>query len=134
MQKLGLVKLAPSTAQVLVTVMDPSHITDYQMLTRELRQAGINTELYLGEEKSLAKQLQYANRQEIPVAVIIGSNEFAENEVTIKNLKRGAELQDTKKTARGKERDEWLKVSRSAQVTVRRQQCLEQIRTMLNSE
>ncbi len=131
MQKLGLIKLAPSTAQVLVTVMEPIHITDYQKITRELRQGGINTELYLGEEKSLSKQLQFANRQQIPVAVIIGSDEFAKNEATIKNLKRGAELQDGKKLGKGKERDEWLRLSRTAQVTVSRRQYLEQIRTLL---
>jgi histidyl-tRNA synthetase len=131
MQKLGLVEFAASTAQVLVTVMEPARIVEYQKLTRELRQAGVNTELYLGEEKGLGKQLQYANRQQIPIAVLIGSDEFAKNTVTIKNLKLGAQLQDKKATAAGKERDEWLKLSRSAQVTVPREEYLGRIRDML---
>ena len=133
MQKLGLVELAASTAQVLVTVMEPGRIDEYQRVTRELRQAGIKTEMYLGDEKSLGKQLQYANRQQIPVAVLIGSDEFTKGEVTIKNLKLGAQLQDEKKTAVGKERDEWLRLSRTAQVTVPRSQCLDQIRRMLTT-
>lgn len=130
MQDLGLAESPPATASVLVTVMEPARIAYYQQLTRDLRQAGINTELYLGEEQGLGKQLQYANRLEIPVAVIVGSDEFAKGEVTIKNLKLGASLQDKKKAA-GKERDEWLKLSRSVQVTVPRERCVEQIRGML---
>jgi histidyl-tRNA synthetase len=120
MEKLGLVELAPATAKVLVTVMDPARIADYQKITRELRESGINTEMYLGDEASLGKQLQYANRQDIPVAVIIGSEEFARDEVTVKNLQLGARLQDKKKTAAGKEREEWLRLSRTVQTTVPR--------------
>jgi histidyl-tRNA synthetase len=101
-------------------------------VTRELRLAGIRTEMYLGEEKGLGKQLQYANRQQIPLAVIIGGDEFAKDEVTIKNLKLGAQLQDKKK-AEGKERDEWLQLSRSVQVSVPRPAFVERIRSMLTT-
>lgn len=131
MQKLGLVQLTNATAQVLVTVMEPSRIAEYQQLTREIRQAGINAEMYLGDEKSLGKQLQYANRQQIPVAVIIGSDEFSKGEVTLKDLLLGAALQDKKKTVTGKERDEWLRLSRTVQSTVARGRCIEEIRTIL---
>ena len=131
MQKLGLVGDAPATAAVIVTIMEPARLGDYQSLTRELRLQGINTELYLGDERSLGKQLQYANRQQIPVAVIIGSDEFARGEITIKNLKLGAELQDRKKSKDGKEREEWLKLSRSVQLTVPRQDAARHIREML---
>ncbi len=102
MQKLGLVQMVSSTAQVLVTVMEPARMNDYMKLTRRLRAEGINTELYLGEESGLGKQLQYANRLQIPVAIIMGSDEFANNEITVKDLLLGATLQDRKKTAQGK--------------------------------
>lgn len=131
MQKLGITDEAPSTAQVLVTVMEPAKLPEYLKLTRTLRQAGINTEMYMGEEKSLGKQLQYANRQRIPVAVIIGSDEFARGDVTIKNLKLGAQLQDRKKSTDGKEREEWLKLSRTVQVTVPLVDAIGHIRTMV---
>jgi histidyl-tRNA synthetase len=133
MEKIGLVDAAPSTAQVFVTIMERSRIHDYELVTRELRQHGINAEMYLGEEKGLGKQLQYANRQQIPLAVIIGGDEFAKNEVTIKNLKLGSALQDKKKTAEGKEREEWLKLSRSVQTTVSRARLIEEVRRMLSS-
>lgn len=133
MEMLGLHRLAPSTAKVIVTVMEPSRLSAYQKLTRELREAGINTEMYLGEEKTLGKQLQYANRQQIPLAIIIGSDEFAKGEVTIKNLKLGGELQDKKKTAQGKEREEWLKLSRTVQVTVPLAETTHQIKKSLET-
>jgi histidyl-tRNA synthetase len=133
MQKLGLVSTGASTAQVIVVVMEPAQLVEYQKVTRELRAAGINTELYLGEERSLGKQLQYANRQEIPVAVIIGGDEFTRNEVTVKNLKLGGQLQDKKKAAAGKDREEWLKQSRSVQVTVPRTGYLEAVRSMVST-
>ena len=137
LQKLGLTELAPSTAVVLVTVMEPSRILEYQQMTRELRLEGINTELYLGEEKTLGKQLQYANRQQISFAVLMGSDEFAKNQVTIKNLKLGAQLQDKKKSAgkkdSGKDREEYLQLSRSVQVTVPRGQLVRTLRELMQS-
>lgn len=131
--KLGLVQASPATAAVLVTVMEPTRLAEYQSLTRELRLAGINTEMYLGEEKGLGKQLQYANRQQIPLAVIVGSDEFAKNEVTIKNLTLGSALQEKKKGLSGKDREEWLRLSRTVQRTVPRDQILTTIRSMLDS-
>jgi histidyl-tRNA synthetase len=126
MIKLGLSGTNPSTAQVLVTVMEPGKIIEYETLTRELRQAGIRTEMYLGEEKGLTKQLAYANRQEIPLAILVGSDEFIKGEVTIKNLSLGAQLPD-KKTRR----EEWLKLSRTVQASVPRGECVAYVRKAL---
>jgi histidyl-tRNA synthetase len=131
LQKLGLAQDAPATAAVIVTVMEPSRMGEYEVIARDLRLAGIPTELYLGEEKTLGKQLQYANRQKIRLALIVGSDEFARGEVTIKDLVLGAQLQDKKKSADGKEREEWLRLSRSVQVTVPRDRCVGEIRSML---
>ena len=134
MQKLNMIDVAPATAQVIVTTMEPSRLIEYASMTRELRQAGIRTEMYLGDEKGLGKQLQYANRLKIPFAVIMGSDEFSRDEVTIKNLVLGGKLQDTKKTATGKDRDEWLKLSRTVQQTIPRQNLLETLHALLAQE
>jgi histidyl-tRNA synthetase len=134
MQKLGLIGASPATAQVLVTIMEPAKIGEYQKITRELRQAGINTEMYLGDEKGLGKQLQYANRQMIPFAVIVGSDEFAKGEVTIKNLNLGGQLQDKKKSADSKDREEWLRLSRSVQMVAPRTGLVEHVRAMIAAE
>lgn len=87
-QRIGVFHERPSTADVLVTVMDENRMSDYVRLAHMLRQAGINTELYTGDAKSIGKQLKYADRQAIPVAVIVGSDEFEADQVSIKNLRK----------------------------------------------
>jgi histidyl-tRNA synthetase len=130
-RKLGRLEETPATAQVLVTVMERDRMGDYLALAREIRSAGINAEVYVGEERSLRKQLQYADRLRIPVGVIIGGDEFAQGTVTIKNLKLGAQLQEKKSTVAGVEREEWLQRSRSVQQTFPRDRMVEEIRSML---
>lgn len=75
-----------STADVLVTVMLKEKMVEYLKISHRLRKEGINTALYLGTQKKIGKQLEYADRCSIPIAVIIGPDEFSNNQVTIKNL------------------------------------------------
>lgn len=125
--KLNVLELKPSTAQVLVTVFEPTRLVEYQWVTRQLRLAGLNAELYLGEERSIRKQLQYADRQKIPVAVIIGPDEFARDEVSIKDLTEGLRRQHETS-----DRSQWLK-ARFGQVTVPRAKMIDVIREMLGA-
>ena len=55
---------------------------------KALRDAGIATEVYPDSAK-MKKQMEYANRREIPYVVIIGSNELAEGKATVKNMQSG---------------------------------------------
>ncbi|MCK4236575.1 MAG: histidine--tRNA ligase, partial [Candidatus Krumholzibacteria bacterium] len=87
MQKLGMIEGRPSTADVLVTVMDKDRIFEYQRIAHSLRTAGVKTELYMGKAKSIGKQLKYADRTGVPVAVIAGPDEFSKGEVSIKDLR-----------------------------------------------
>lgn len=88
LQKFGkLPQLNPSPTKVLVTVFNESLYRDSLKIARQIREAGIPTELYLTTEK-LDKQLKYADRQQIPWAVIIGPDEAAKQMVTLKNLQR----------------------------------------------
>ena len=58
------------------------------MLRHFLRNKGINTEIYL-EEKAFKKKLNYANKQEIQYAIIIGEDEINQNVVTLKDMVTG---------------------------------------------
>lgn len=88
LQKFGkLPQLNPSPTKVLVTVFNESLYRDSLKIARQIREAGIPTELYLTTEK-LDKQLKYADRQQIPWVVIIGPDEAAKQMVTLKNLQR----------------------------------------------
>jgi len=88
----GLIKDGAPTAAVLVTQMDPALSADYFRLAAELRAAGINTEIQLDGGK-LAKQMKYADRTGIPVAVLMGSDEKARGTATLKHLIRGEQVE-----------------------------------------
>ena len=77
--------LARTPAEVLVTTMDPKYLERYLSMARRLREAGINTEVYL-ESAKLGNQLTYADRKGFRIALIAGENEFAKDMVQVKNL------------------------------------------------
>ncbi len=72
---------------VLVCVMDKKYLKNYYELVDQLRDNSINAEIFLDSKKNLGKQLTFANKRDLSVAIICGENEFQENTVTIKNLK-----------------------------------------------
>ena len=71
----------------LVCVMDQKYLKNYYEILDLLRQNNINAEIFLDSKKNLGKQLTFANKRQLPVAIICGENEFKDNTVTIKNLK-----------------------------------------------
>ena len=71
---------------VLVCVLDQKYIQQYYNIINELRSNGIQSEIYLDKNKSLKKQLQYADRKRAELAIICGENEFKENNLVIKKL------------------------------------------------
>jgi len=54
----------------------------------ELRNKNIKSELYPDSAK-MKKQMNYANKREIPFVVIVGSTELENNEFTLKNMQSG---------------------------------------------
>ena len=72
---------------VLICVMDKKYLKNYYELVNQLRDNNINAEIFLDSKKNLGKQLTYANKRDLSIAIICGENEFKENTVTIKNLK-----------------------------------------------
>ncbi len=116
-----------SFADVVVTIMDGDKLDEYLKVANELRNAGVRTDLYLGQEKGLRKQLQYADRVSARFAVIIGSNEFQKGVVTVKDLKAGENV--SKDTAG---REEWLKKSREIQREVPRYELVSEIKRLLS--
>ena len=109
---------------VLVTVMDRSKMGQYQKMAAEIRQAGIATELYLGK-KGIGAQTKHADKRGIIVAVIAGEDEFAKGEVTLKDLRLGAQLAD-----QITDRDTWRK-DQPAQVQVKRENLVDAVKEIL---
>jgi len=77
-----------AVAQVLVLTVDGTLTAEYARMATELRTAGLNVEVYGGEDK-LGKQLKYADRAKVPLALIYGSRERDAGIVKVKDL-RGA--------------------------------------------
>ena len=91
-------------APVLVTVMDKDTeaLGNYQKMVQQLRQAGIRAEMYQGNPNKFGKQLQYADRREMPIAIIQGSDERASGKVQIKDM-----IEGRKQAAAIESNEEW---------------------------
>lgn len=88
----GVLTTGPSTpVKALVTVLDPSRMSEYLSIAADLRAAGLPAEVYVEEKGRLGDQLKYASRKGIPAAVIAGETEFAAGQVKVKNLIAGDE-------------------------------------------
>lgn len=75
-----------SPTHVLVTVFDASLAAEARRLSCELRRAGLNVELY-PEAARLNRQLKYADQHAIPFAVIIGPDEAAAGQATLRDMR-----------------------------------------------
>lgn len=122
---LGKISTKKATARVLVTNMDPALRDDVVAITWELRRAGIPTELYLGSGRGPRQQLKYADKYDVPLALLYGSNEKEQGVVTIKDLVAGRE-----RALPTADRKEWL-AQRAGQVTVPRSEMIATIVKML---
>lgn len=89
MEELKLIGTQATPAPVLVTQFDAARLGDYLRIGRMLRADGINVEVY-PEATKLGKQLKYADRKGFALALIAGSDEFAQGLWQVKNLKTGA--------------------------------------------
>ncbi|MEG5059466.1 histidine--tRNA ligase [Microcoleus sp. A2-C5] len=78
----------PTVTSVLVMSLETDRQQDYLRIGGLLRNAGINTEVYL-EDKKLATQMKYANKKGIPFVVIIGQEEFESNTALIRDMSNG---------------------------------------------
>lgn len=61
----------------------------YIELSKELRNAGIENFIFLGDNLKFKKQLQYAQKQGVSVVVLLGEDELKQNRVAVKDLATG---------------------------------------------
>jgi histidyl-tRNA synthetase len=110
---------------VIVLVLDQPEIARYQGFVSKLRAAGIRAELYLGSS-GMNAQLKYADKRGSVCAVIQGSNERENGEVSIRDLVLGAEL-----AASTKDRSDYLELRAKAQFTVSEDKLVETVQEVL---
>jgi len=109
---------------VVVLAVDKENVADSFAMARELRASGIRAETYTGNKK-FGDQLKYADRRGAAIAVIEGGDERAKGEVQLKDLALGSELAKNIES-----RAEWVK-DRAAQISVKRNELVAQVRKML---
>ncbi|MPZ40839.1 MAG: histidine--tRNA ligase [Rhizobiales bacterium] len=123
---IGTLDAKPAPGPVVVTVFDRDRTADYQKMVAALRNAGIRSELYLGNPKNFGNQFKYADKRGSPCVVIQGGDEKAKGEVQIKDLILGAEI-----AGLSKERDDYLKKQADAQFAVPESDLVEAVRKVL---
>ncbi|HEX5430062.1 MAG TPA: histidine--tRNA ligase [Patescibacteria group bacterium] len=85
-------KIAPQTAaEVVVFNLDEKLMPEYLNIATNLRNAGIDTELYY-EAAKLDKQFKYAESKNIQVAVIVGADELEKRQANLKNLNEKTQI------------------------------------------
>ena len=77
---------AITTTQALVTLFSAETLPASFALAQALRAAGVRTEVYT-EPKGPGQQLAFAEKKGIPLAFIIGPDELARGEATLKDLR-----------------------------------------------
>ena len=77
---------AVTTTQALVTLFNAETVPASFALAQTLRAAGVRTEVYT-EPKGPGQQLAFAEKKGIPLAFIIGPDELARGEATLRDLR-----------------------------------------------
>jgi histidyl-tRNA synthetase len=93
LEELGLIPedIKSPSASVLVTVFDEGSMQETLRLSDELRQTGLKVNCYPQADK-LSKQLKFADRIGIKIAVILGPEEIKQDMVTFKELSSGNQV------------------------------------------
>lgn len=77
-----------SPAEVMVAVWNAETLNDSIILATEMRSQGLRVDLYPEADK-LGKQFKYASSRGIPFVAIVGDDERARGDVSIKDLRSG---------------------------------------------
>ena len=79
-----------SPAIALIAVQEREQLALYVQCAQNLRNAGLNIELYL-EDKKLAQQFKYADKKAIPYVITANSDEINQGLWVLKNMHTGLE-------------------------------------------
>ena len=85
-------ELPSAPADALVLPM--GEIAPAIKVAEELRSNGLRVQLYC-EQKKFKQKMAYANKLEVPFAVLLGEDEIAEGKCSVKNMKTGEQVKLT---------------------------------------
>ena len=90
LRQIGRAEERGSVVEVMVTYFDQATLPAATQALARLRAAGVAAEIYLQADK-LKKQFAYADRRGIPYVLVIGPEEVAREETTLKSLATGVQ-------------------------------------------
>lgn len=90
LNEMNLIKLEKKSISEVLIIPMLEDMTIPIKIANNLRQQGINTEVYLNDKKLKAK-MKYADKLEIPYVIVIGENEVNSGVIKIRNMKTGNE-------------------------------------------
>jgi len=126
--KMKVAQPSKTTSQVLVVSLGKIPVGETLGVAAALRAAGLRAEAYFGKKMRMGDQLSHADRYEIPVAVILGEDEIARGEVSVKDLYTGKKLK-----AEIKDRDAYREAGKNTQVTVPRNEMVDAVKRFLDA-
>ncbi|GHB81019.1 histidine--tRNA ligase [Persicitalea jodogahamensis] len=92
MEELGLFPADQiQTTRVMLSNFDKKAANYGLKVLKQIREAGFNAEMYPDSVK-LKKQLDFADRKQIPFVILIGSQEMESGNLTLKNMKTGEQI------------------------------------------
>ena len=90
LNELGLIKATKKAISEIIIIPMLEDLSEPIKLATELRNLGINTEIYSNQKKLKAK-MKYADKLQIPFVIVIGEDEINSNEIKLKNMETGDE-------------------------------------------
>ena len=85
LEELGATGGPETPAEVFLVQFDAARLADYLRIAAALRRAGIAVEFF-PEPKKLGQQLKLASKRGIPLALVIGGDEFAKGTAQLKDM------------------------------------------------
>jgi histidyl-tRNA synthetase len=122
----GRAEEAATRGPVVVIAFDQNRMADYFAVAAELRAGGLAAEVYLGSS-GMKAQMKYADRRLAPAAVILGEDEIAAGQVTIKDLDLGRAL-----SSKVADNEAW-RAERPGQQTVARSELVARVRAIVEA-
>ena len=89
---LGLIKADKKSISEVLVVSMSENLEYATKVANELRQNGINTQMYL-ENKKIKAKFKYADKLQVPYTIVLGEDEEKNNTVTLKDMQTGEQQQ-----------------------------------------
>lgn len=92
LKQLGILRIANTTSEVLVTNFESSSAPTYMKIATLLRKAGVPSEVYYDAAR-MKKQLRHADKVGIPYVILAGPDELSRGTAVIKTLSSGEQVE-----------------------------------------